>query len=100
MNIDEKFGDEKSFIFGAPNFRAFRVDTERPDYSFDRNMLITSSEVITPTNFLSLFTTGRVSRLYLSNNSATSISPVCSSQEIRGSWEREINCSSGLPSTS
>jgi len=44
-------------------------------YNFARSMLITSSEVITPVSLLCSSTTGIISRLYLSNNSATSFSP-------------------------
>ena len=41
-----------------------------PAYSLARSKLITSSEVMTPVNFWLSSTTGRVSRLYLSNSSA------------------------------
>lgn len=54
-----------------------------------RSMLMTSSEVTTPTNLLCLLMTGRVSRLYLSKSSATSFSEVVSWLRIRGSWVRE-----------
>src|SRR6266700_1987385 len=46
----------------------------REGYRFARSRLMMSSEVITPVNFLLSSTTGKVSRLYLSNSSATSFS--------------------------
>jgi len=47
-------------------------------YSLLRSMAITSSEVMTPTSLLCSSMTGRVTRLYLSKSSATSLSLVAS----------------------
>src|SRR4051812_40113356 len=68
-------------------------------YNSARNKLITSSDVMTPVNFLSSSTTGSVTRLYLSNNSATSCSPAPASHEISGSWVSVSKTSSESAST-
>src|SRR5258708_6104139 len=73
---------------GKRDFR-MAVLVRGPDYIFARSMLITSSDVITPFSLLWLSTTGRVTRLYLSNNSATSFSSTPSWEKTSGSWVRE-----------
>src|SRR5216683_5995036 len=69
-------------------------------YRFARSRLMMSSEVITPVNFLLSSTTGSVSRLYLSNNSATSFSFAPAWVEIRGSCVSASMGVSGVASTS
>src|SRR5271157_2313883 len=69
-------------------------------YNFARSMLITSSEVMTPVSLLCSSTTGRVSRLYLSNSSATSFSATPSWARTSGSWVSESMGVEGWASTS
>src|SRR5437879_13006004 len=63
-----------------------QFDKRKKRQSFSRSRLMTSSEVMPQVRRFFSSTTGRVSRLYLSNCSATSFSEASALQEIRGSW--------------
>src|ERR1700732_4229658 len=76
-----------------------RPNTVFLPYNLARNMLITSSDVMTPVSRLWSSTTGRVWRLYLSNSSATSFSSTPSCARTSGSWMSESMGVEGCAST-
>src|SRR6266498_1896973 len=77
----------------------YKQEYGQETYNFARSRLITSSEVITPVSMPSSSTTGRVSRLYLSNKAATSLSRHPAWQEISGSCVSDTSLSSDFAST-